>query len=73
MGKIDAKEFLAIHCIATLPDSISARKRILAAIIRSLAKNNPTRISAQLMLRHILHQESEQMKFQQVLIKGGVK
>ena len=51
-----------MHCIATLPDSISARKRTLAAIIRTLSKNNPTRLSAQLMLRHIVHQELEQAR-----------
>ena len=60
MHKTNANEFLAMHAIATMPDSISGRKRLLGAVTGALPRNNPTRLTAQAILLTIKQQEDLQ-------------
>lgn len=60
MDKTNPSEFLAMHAIATMPDSLAARKRLLGAITGSLPRNNPTRLTAQAILHTIKQQEELQ-------------
>ena len=62
MHKTNPTEFLAMHAIATMPDSISARKRLLGAITGALPRNNDTRLTAQAILHTIKQQEDLQAK-----------
>lgn len=53
-------EFLAMHAIATLPDSVKARKRILGAVTGALPRNNQTRNTAAAILLSMRQQEKLQ-------------
>ena len=49
-----------MHAIATMPDSIAARKRLLGAVTGALPRNNETRLTAQAILHTIRQQEDLQ-------------
>lgn len=51
-----------MHTISTLPDSTAARKRLLGAVTGALPRNNPTRLTAQAILKSISQQEELQAK-----------
>lgn len=62
MHKTNPTEFLAMHAIATLPDSTVARKRLLGAVTGALPRNNETRLTAQAILHAIQQQDELQAK-----------
>jgi hypothetical protein len=74
MHKTNPVEFLAMHAVATLPDSLAARKRVLGAVTGALPRNNETRITATAILQSIRQQEDLQAQLALTFSKlnGGV-
>ena len=54
------RQSLCRHALETLPDSTSARKRILHGVLEVLRDTDPLRITAKRMLIHIASFEAEQ-------------
>ncbi len=54
---------LALHAMATLPDSIRERKQLLPHVVGALPRNDDTRLSAQAMLKVIQQQDLLQREF----------
>jgi hypothetical protein len=60
MHKTESLLILAQHAIATLPDSISARKVLLGTIVDVLPRDHAARSDAQLLLQSIRKQDELQ-------------
>jgi hypothetical protein len=75
MHKTNPTEFLAMHAIATLPDSTAARKRLLGAITGALPRNNETRLTAQAILHAMKQQDElqERLAFNFAQLSGGAQ
>lgn len=71
MTNTSATEKLAAHAIRTLPDSISARKELLAAARMALPKNSQIRQQAALLIRQLEAHEAAQQEF--IFTNGGAK
>lgn len=61
-----------MHALATLPDSISARRNLLSQVVGSLPAGNPVRDEAIGLLKTLHHHDVVQAKFS-ALMKGGLQ
>jgi hypothetical protein len=55
-------EFLAMHAIATMPDSVAARKRLLGEVAGALPRHSATRQTAKAILYSMSQQDNLQKR-----------
>jgi len=59
---VSSSQILAFHAAASLPDSISGRRKLLGAILEVLPEREPLRATCRQMLIHLEQHERLQLE-----------